>query len=121
VPEAAHGHVDPAALRVLERPPEAWARAWGDAAAADLSASDVRRIVLPDDGDGGGDGVGARKVGKRQWHDAGGGAAARAAGRAAPLAPRNDWERLAVAACAPSSSQPHGLVLSTYVLSELKL
>jgi len=47
VPEAAHGHVDPAALRVvLERPPEAWARAWGDvAAAADLSAAEVRRIV----------------------------------------------------------------------------
>ena len=29
-------------------PSEAWARAWGDASAADLAATDVRRVVLPE-------------------------------------------------------------------------
>ena len=55
-PPAASPAASSLSFGAMPWPSEAWARAWGDAAATDLSAVDVRRIVLPDDGGDDGDG-----------------------------------------------------------------
>ena len=61
-PPAASPAASSLSFGAMPWPSEAWARAWGDAAATDLSAVDVRRIVLPDDGDDGDDDQGGARA-----------------------------------------------------------